>query len=348
MANQEQVDLIKRDIGQWNQWRRIYQDIRPELSGANLRKADLREADLSEANLSHADLSEAHLNAADLSSADLNHADLRSSDLRTAHLNDARLSNTLLNSADLRGANLRRADLRYADLSDVNLIRADLARANWTGVTIGWTICGDVDLRSVIGLETVKHRGPSTIGLDTIYQSHGYIPEAFLCGAGVPETFLNNMRALVKAMSPIEYYTCFVAFSHHDEIFVRRLYADLQHEGVRCWFAPEDLKIGDHYHQHIDESIRVYDKLVLILSEYAVQSAWVEREVVAAREKEDHEERPVLFPIRLDEAVMNTTKAWAADVRRRWHIGDFTRWKQHDEYQQAFERLVQNLKKADG
>jgi uncharacterized protein YjbI with pentapeptide repeats len=347
MANQEQVDLINQNIGQWNQWRRIYQGIRPELSGANLRKANLREADLSDADLSHADLSEAHLNAADLSSANLSHADLRSADLRTAHLNDAQLSNALLNSADLRGANLRRADLSHADLSDVNLIRADLARANWTGVTIGWTICGDVDLRSVIGLETVKHRGPSTIGLDTIYGSHGHIPEAFLYGAGVPETFLTNMHALVESMSPIEYYTCFIAYSHHDEIFVRRLYADLRCKGVRCWFAPEDLKIGDHYHQRIDESIRVYDKLVLILSEQAVQSAWVEREVVAAREKEDREGRPVLFPLRLDDAVTDTTKAWAADIRRRWHIGNFTQWKHHDAYQQAFERLLRDLKEGE-
>lgn len=41
---------------------------------------------------------------------------------------------------------------------------------------------------------------------------------------------------------------------------------------------------------------------------------------------------------------MTTTKAWAADVRRRWHIGDFTRWKDHDAYQQAFERLLRDLK----
>jgi len=87
-------------------------------------------------------------------------------------------------------------------------------------------------------------------------------------------------------------------------------------------------------------------KLIIVLSEHALQSAWVEREVVAAREKEDREQRPVLFPLRLDDAVMSTTKAWAADVRRRWHIGDFTQWKSHDAYQQTFERLQQDLKKS--
>ncbi len=66
--------------------------------------------------------------------------------------------------------------------------------------------------------------------------------------------------------------------------------------------------------------------------------------MVAAREKEDREQRPVLFPLRLDETVMQTTKAWAADVRRRWQIGDFTQWKQHDHYQKALERLLRDLR----
>jgi hypothetical protein len=118
----------------------------------------------------------------------------------------------------------------------------------------------------------------------------------------------------------------------------------LKSKGVHCWHALKDLKIGDHYHQRIDESIRLYDRLILILSEHAVQSAWVEREVVSAREKEDYLGHEVLFPIRLDDAVMSTTKAWAADVRRRWHIGDFTQWKNDDSYQQAFERLLRDLK----
>ena len=54
--------------------------------------------------------------------------------------------------------------------------------------------------------------------------------------------------------------------------------------------------------------------------------------------------KPVLFPIRLDDAVMHTDEAWAADVRRTGHIGDFTRWKDHDAYQQVIQRLLRDLK----
>ncbi|HZP00539.1 MAG TPA: toll/interleukin-1 receptor domain-containing protein [Terriglobia bacterium] len=51
-----------------------------------------------------------------------------------------------------------------------------------------------------------------------------------------------------------------------DEDFAKRLHADLQQSNVRCWFAPEDLKIGDKFRKRIDESIRIYDKLMVILS----------------------------------------------------------------------------------
>jgi hypothetical protein len=112
---------------------------------------------------------------------------------------------------------------------------------------------------------------------------------------------------------------------------------------VRCWFAPEDLKIGDKFRTRIDEAIRIHDKLLLVLSEHSVNSKWVEKEVETAFDKEtlDH---TVLFPLRLDDAVMKTDRAWAADIRRTRHIGDFTDWKDQDAFQVAFDRLLRDLK----
>ena len=60
--------------------------------------------------------------------------------------------------------------------------------------------------------------------------------------------------------------------------------------------------------------------------------------------EEERDERPVLFPIRLDAAVMETTEQWAYDLKLTRHIGDFTRWKEHDAYNKAFERLLRDLK----
>jgi hypothetical protein len=76
----------------------------------------------------------------------------------------------------------------------------------------------------------------------------------------MPDMFITYMRSLVA--KPIEYYTCFISYSSKDDSFIHRLHADLQQKGVRCWFAPEDLKIGDEIRVRIDESIRLYDKLL--------------------------------------------------------------------------------------
>ncbi len=86
---------------------------------------------------------------------------------------------------------------------------------------------------------------------------------------------------------------------------------------------------------------------MIVLSEASVESRWVEREVNAAREREDRENRTILFPIRIDDAVMNAPQPWAADIRRTRHIGDFIRWKDHDSYEKAFARLLRDLKATE-
>jgi hypothetical protein len=175
-------------------------------------------------------------------------------------------------------------------------------------------------------------------------KSRGNIPEKFLRGCGVPESFIVQIPALVAAMQPIQFYSCFISYSSKDEEFAERLHADLQSEGVRCWFAPEDLKIGEKFRVRIDESIRLYDKLLLVLSENSVASQWVEKEVETAFEKEEEQKKIVLFPVRLDDAVLEIKTGWAADVRRSRHIGDFSDWKNHDSYKKAFDRLMRDLK----
>jgi hypothetical protein len=210
--------------------------------------------------------------------------------------------------------------------------------------TVGGTIFSDNDLSVVQGLDTVKHHGPSTIGIDAIYRSGGKIPEVFLRGCGVPDNFIAYVGSLVG--KPIEFYSCFISYSSRNQDFAERLYTDLQSKGVRCWYAPEDLKIGDRFRRRIDESIRMHDKLLLILSKDSVESQWVEKEVETAMERERQQGRDsvVLFPIKLDDAVIDEKSGWAADIRRTRHLGDFRGWKNHDEYRKAFDRLLRDLR----
>ncbi len=156
------------------------------------------------------------------------------------------------------------------------------------------------------------------------------------------DTFIAYIRSLVG--KAIEYYSCFISYSSKDEAFARRLYADLQSNHVRCWYAPENLKWGEKIRSGIDEAIRIHDKLLLILSKHSVASGWVEHEVKTALAREKKEKRTILFPVRVDRAVFDSPFAWATEIRHERTIGDFTRWKNHDAYEKAFDRLLRDLK----
>lgn len=140
----------------------------------------------------------------------------------------------------------------------------------------------------------------------------------------------------------------FISYSSNDQEFVEQIYNDLQNNGIRCWFAPADLKTGDRFRTTIDEALLVTDKLLLVLSEHSINSHWVEKEVETAIEREAVQKRTILFPIRVDDAVTAINTGWPADVRRTRHIGDFTLWKDNDSYRKAFDRLLRDLKAKSG
>lgn len=330
MADKAFVRILKQDgVTVWNK-------VRPT---TNFVPLDFRGADLTAASLIGADLSRV-----DLQGADLTRANLTGADLSMANLIAANFHHAILDRAQFRFSNLSGADLSETEMEETNFMGARLTGANFTDCLMGQTWLADIDLSACKGVDTIRHHNPSNICIDVIYQSRGNIPEAFLRGAGVPESFIANMKSLVAAMEPIEFYSCFISYSNKDQEFAERLHADLRSKNVRCWFAPEDLKIGDRLRPSFDEAIRVHDKLMVLLSESSVRSEWVEKEVETAFEKERREKRTVLFPIRLDDAVMETDEAWAADIRRTRHIGDFRDWKNHDSYKKAFDRLLRNLK----
>jgi uncharacterized protein YjbI with pentapeptide repeats len=324
MANPEHLAILKQGVERWNKWREEHKDERPDVSQGALHEADLRGVNLSGADLTGADCSSANLIAAHLYKANLSSANLTKADLSGAHLN----------WADLSGANLSRADLWGADFNESQAIATTFA---------------DVDLSAANGLETVKHDGPSTVGIDTLYKSGGNIPEVFLRGCGVPDEFIAYIGSMVGR--PIEYYSCFISYSTRDQEFAERLHADLQAKGVPCWFAPHDIKGGRKIHEQIDEAIRLHDCLLLILSDHSMSSEWVKTELAKALKRELKENKRVLFPVRLvgferlrDWENIDSAGEDMAEEIRRYFIPDFINWKDRDSYQTAFQRLVSDLK----
>ena len=300
------------------------------LVGANLFKADLIGADLFKANLRRANLGKANLRRANFSEADLSEAYLGLADL---------------GGGNLSRANLGRANLVRADLSGANLSEANLSEASLSEAYLHETILADLDLSSCKGLDSCRHHGPSIIDHRTLRRS-GPLPLVFLRGVGLPDNLIEYLPSLLN--QPIQFYSCFISYSSKDQDFAERIHADLQAKGVRCWFAPHDMRTGDPLRTRIDEVIRFHQKLLLILSADAITSNWVEKEVETAFEREQETGGTMLFPIRLDATVMERTTGWAADIKRTRHITDFTRWKEHDAYSERLERLLRDLKVEAG
>jgi hypothetical protein len=360
VANNEHLAVLRHGVEVWNEWRDQNSGMAPDLrqadlKGAQLRRADFSKADLTDANLSHADLSDANLSHADLRRVNFDEATLTRANLRGANLREASLDGATLYSAnlseanlskadlhatrfivaDLSGANLREADLQFAEIDNANLRGADLNGAELIGTTLKW-----LELDETIGLERCEHLGPIFIDLDTLLASRN-IPISFLRGCGVPEKVIEYLPSLRG--DAIQFYSCFISYSSIDQLFAERLHADLQKKGVRCLFAPHDLPIGAKIWDAIDDAIRLRDKLLVILSEASIASDWVEDEVNKAYAEERERKETVLFPIRIDDAVMTTPEPWARKLRDQRNIGDFRQWDGPAEYQKSLGRLLRDL-----
>lgn len=277
-------------------------------------------------NFAQADLREAQLYLADVSQVDFRGANLSGADLAGVRL---------------IGTNLRDANLCGANLSAAHFGEADLRGANFEGARLCQTIFADVDLAATHGLNTCAHWASSILDHRTLLRS-GSLPLVFLRGCGLPDRLIEYLPSLLG--EAIQYYSCFISYSSKDDAFAKRLHADLQDNGVRCWFAPHDLSIGAKTWDAIDEAIKIRDKVLLILSKSAIKSDWVEDEITKAFAEERRREQPVLFPVRIDQTVMTTDEPWAVKLRDQRNIGDFRNWKDHDAYRQTFNQVLRDLK----
>ena len=373
MANPEHLEILKQGVEAWNRWSEDA-GLTPDLSGADLKGMDLPGINFSDTNLSGADLSSTPLmDRPGIGSGDfdipsvIDMSEPIGADLAGANFEGADLRGTNLHGADLYmacfiGARLEGANLRGAKLEGTNFARADLTGADLFEARLRSTAFIGTDLTRARGLIFCIHTGPSAVDGGTVAKSPG-LPEKFLLGCGQtkweveaarlhqPELTVPQISELLyrvndlRSEGHIQFYSCFISYSSKDQEFAHRLHSDLQAMGVRAWFAPDDLKIGARIRPAIDESIRVYDKLLLVLSEHSVSNQWVEQEVetALARERES-EGKTLLFPIRIDDAVMEIKTGWPALLRNTRNIGDFTDWKDHDSYRKAFDRLLRDLK----
>lgn len=357
-ANLQEADLSEADFNS------------ATLSSSRLVRTILHEtgffaADLERADFQEADMSEAVLEEADVSFASFYRANLQGAQLKSAKLHGTNLREADLSFADLREATLLGADLTQAQLQDTYLMGANftssiLEKTDFSGAVMGLTILGDHDLRRVEGLEQVVHRGPSPLSVMTLYQSKGMLPLNFLRGTGLVEPFLSSVLPFLQA--PFFRSTVSVSAVSEEEPFVQQLIGDLQARGIRCWYSRKDIPaidMRDVIGTYTESCMHLQDLYFLIFSKssipnmsgftkHALEAKLVptiqeSKAVRFALEREQQEQRTILFPIFLDHEARESSLPWVAELREQRRAFDFTNWQDERSYRLSFNVLYQKL-----
>lgn len=169
MENQEHRDILKQGVEIWNKWRKEHPDVEPDLSFGVFIRTDLSRANFKSTLLHRATFT---------GEAPLGYDFLKG---------DFLMAQESLCNIDLSGANLRGAYFYQTNLDEADFSYASVAQ----------TIFRNIDLRQLKGLDKIRFSLPSSIDIETVYSSHGNIPEVFLKGVGVDDTFIAYIRSLV-------------------------------------------------------------------------------------------------------------------------------------------------------
>jgi TolB-like protein/Tfp pilus assembly protein PilF len=92
----------------------------------------------------------------------------------------------------------------------------------------------------------------------------------------------------------------FVSYASQDAAVANSLVENLEQHGLKCWIAPRDVKPGAQYADAIVRAINEADAVVLVMSESAVASSHVGKEIERGSSK-----RKPIIAFRIDAAPLN-------------------------------------------
>jgi len=178
---------------------------------------------------------------------------------------------------------------------------------------------------------------------------YNYIERALRKGSINIDQLVSAMRIINRARG-IE-LSCFISYSHKDEPFAKKLHSRMKKRKLKVWLAAEDLGDGK-IHDQLERSIRLHDKLLLVLSNNSMSSEWVKTEIRWAMEVAIKENVNKLLPIRIVE--MDSIKEWKlfdSDIGkdlareiREYLIHDFSNWQDMKTFNRAFDRLMRFIR----
>lgn len=352
MGDRRAVKAAKRGSDAFLRWVRNSETERIDLSGADLRHSDLRWTNFAGANLEGVDFTGAVLTGSYFGPATFRSEEpFVSSDdipvnLRSTCFKNAVLLAATFNYPEMQGANFSNSYLGLANFRNVTFDSNSFKNAQLVN-----TAFDSCNMSGIIGLDSIQHYGPSHLDVETLYRSPS-LSHRFLRQTGIPETLINYIPDLIASVEPIGFYSCFLSHATADKAFCDRLYARMVEAGLRVWYAPEDIRGGEQLVPQITKAIKVYDKVIIVLSSNSMRSQWVCNEIRWAQKRAATGAPQALFPISL--VPFSSITAWefidpdtgtdiAANIRS-YFIPDFSDYEDNGCFEKAFQRLYRDLK----
>lgn len=115
----------------------------------------------------------------------------------------------------------------------------------------------------------------------------------------------------------------FLSYSSTDKDFVRTLAADLRELGHQPWLDEWEIRVGDSIPSKIEQGISDADYVVIILTERALRSNWVEREWKSKYWQEVQTQQISVLPVLLEDCELPALLASKryADFRSNYSLG---------------------------
>jgi uncharacterized protein YjbI with pentapeptide repeats len=355
-----------------------------QLQFANLRGADLSEADLSGANLFQACLFKTKVKKANLQKASFLSVFALDADFSGSRLDDAILEGSVftgckfnetslqracmwetgmagveLSKSNLTQANLQYADFTFANLTDADLSNADLIGTKFIGSTLsgakfsnavaGNTTFASCDLSKCIGLDSVKHEGPSNIDVNTLTESFTLAGNCFTLemtklfqGSGIP---LELVETFVRYFSKVKFCSSFICYGNPDIEFASKLKKDLMLRGVPCWLYSLDYTPGHPTWREITHRRREADKMIVLCSIKSLMREGVKKEI----EEQIDEDPEKILPVSLDDDWKERefrVERGQRDLKSFLVERNYADFGDKSKYQESLTRLLKGLKKT--